>query len=93
MASWMKIKYSLVISVLISSSILAEPNTSQTIHSLDDKELSNITDHNHGSMETSEHVDHHSKDITLTKEDSKQQRTLDILTTQEPKPQQLLPPK
>jgi len=92
MASWMKIKYSLVISVLISTSIWAEPNTSQTIHPLDDKELSNITDHNHSSMETTDHVNHHSKDIQLTKEDGKQQRTFDKLITQEPKPQQLLPP-
>ena len=61
MTSWMK--YNLLFLIFLNTISWAEPSTSKTIRSLDDTDLRNITDHNHGDTKVDENKDdHHSKD-------------------------------
>ncbi|PZT84242.1 MAG: hypothetical protein DI627_16465 [Acinetobacter sp.] len=74
MTSWMK--YNLLFFIFLNTTSWAEPSTSKTIRSLDDTELRNITDHNHGDTKVEENKDHHSKDKQLRNEDSRQQKVI-----------------
>lgn len=87
MTSWMK--YNLLFLMFFNTISWAEPSTSKTIRSLDDTELSNITDHNHGDTKVDENKDHHSKDKQLRNEDSRQQKVINGLMLQKPN---VLPP-
>jgi len=89
MTSWMK--YNLLFFIFLNTTSWAEPSTSKTIRSLDDTELRNITDHNHGDTKVEENKDHHSKDKQLRNEDSRQQKVINGLMLQ--KPNVLLPSK
>lgn len=82
MTSWMK--YNLLFFIFLNTTSWAEPSTSKTIRSLDDTELRNITDHNHGDTKVEENKDHHSKDKQLRNEDSRQQKVINGLMLQEP---------
>ena len=55
MTSWMK--YNLLFLIFLNTISWAEPSTSKTIRSLDDTELRNITDHNHGDTKVDENKD------------------------------------
>lgn len=84
MTSWMK--YNLLFLIFLNTISWAEPSTSKTIRSLDDTELSNITDHNHGDTKVDENKDdHHSKDKQLRNEDSRQQKVINGLMLEKPK--------
>ena len=87
MTSWMK--YNLLFLIFLNTISWAEPSTSKTIRSLDDTELRNITDHNHGDTKAEENKDHHSKDKQLRDEDSRQQKVINGLMLQKPN---VLPP-
>lgn len=87
MTSWMK--YNLLFLIFLNTISWAEPSTSKTIRSLDDTELRNITDHNHGDTKVEENKDHHSKDKQLRNEDSRQQKVINGLMLQKPN---VLPP-
>ncbi|ENU58578.1 MULTISPECIES: hypothetical protein [Acinetobacter] len=87
MTSWMK--YNLLFFIFLNTTSWAEPSTSKTIRSLDDTELRNITDHNHGDTKVEENKDHHSKDKQLRNEDSRQQKVINGLMLQKPN---VLPP-
>jgi hypothetical protein len=87
MTSWMK--YNLLFFIFLNTTSWAEPSTSKTIRSLDDTELRNITDHNHGDAKADENKDHHSKDKQLRNEDSRQQKVINGLMLQKPN---VLPP-
>ena len=67
MTSWMK--YNLLFFIFLNTTSWAEPSTSKTIRSLDDTELRNITDHNHGDTKVEENKDHYSKDKQLRNEE------------------------
>lgn len=82
MTSWMK--YNLLFFIFLNTTSWAEPSTSKTIRSLDDTELRNITDHNHGDTKVEENKDHHSKDKQLRNEDSRQQKVINGLMLQKP---------
>ncbi len=83
MTSWMK--YNLLFFIFLNTTSWAEPSTSKTIRSLDDTELRNITDHNHGDTKVEENKDHHSKDKQLRNEDSRQQKVINGLMLEKPK--------
>ena len=83
MTSWMK--YNLLFHIFLNTISWAEPSTSKTIRSLDDTELRNITDHNHGDTKVEENKDHHSKDKQLRNEDSRQQKVINGLMLEKPK--------
>jgi len=87
MTSWMK--YNLLFLIFLNTISWAEPSTSKTIRSLDDTELRNITDHNHGDTKVEENKDHYSKDKQLRNEDSRQQKVINGLMLQKPN---VLPP-
>lgn len=87
MTSWMK--YNLLFFIFLNTTSWAEPSTSKTIRSLDDTELRNITDHNHGDTKVEENKDHYSKDKQLRNEDSRQQKVINGLILQKPN---VLPP-
>ena len=87
MTSWMK--YNLLFLIFLNTISWAEPSTSKTIRSLDDTELRNITDHNHGDTKVEENKDHYSKDKQLRNEDSRQQKVINGLKLQKPN---VLPP-
>ncbi|AZM39021.1 hypothetical protein L292_1131 [Acinetobacter junii CIP 107470 = MTCC 11364] len=87
MTSWMK--YNLLFFIFLNTTSWAEPSTSKTIRSLDDTELRNITDHNHGDTKVEENKDHYSKDKQLRNEDSRQQKVINGLMLQKPN---VLPP-
>ncbi len=87
MTSWMK--YNLLFLIFLNTISWAEPSTSKTIRSLDDTELRNITDHNHGDTKVDENKDHYSKDKQLRNEDSRQQKVINGLMLQKPN---VLPP-
>ncbi|ENX04137.1 hypothetical protein F900_00476 [Acinetobacter modestus] len=87
MTSWMK--YNLLFFIFLNTTSWAEPSTSKTIRSLDDTELRNITDHNHGDTKVEENKDHFSKDKQLRNEDSRQQKVINGLMLQKPN---VLPP-
>ena len=88
MTSWMK--YNLLFLIFLNTISWAEPSTSKTIRSLDDTELRNITDHNHGDTKADGNKDdHHSKDKQLRNEDSRQQKVINGLMLQKPN---VLPP-
>lgn len=87
MTSWMK--YNLLFFMFFNTISWAEPSTSKTIRSLDDTELRNITDHNHGDTKVEENKDHYSKDKQLRNEDSRQQKVINGLMLQKPN---VLPP-
>lgn len=82
-------KYNLLFFIFLNTTSWAEPSTSKTIRSLDDTELRNITDHNHGDTKVEENKDHHSKDKQLRNEDSRQQKVINGLMLQKPN---VLPP-
>ncbi len=87
MTSWMK--YNILFFIFLNMTSWAEPSTSKTIRSLDDTELRNITDHNHGDTKVEENKDHYSKDKQLRNEDSRQQKVINGLMLQKPN---VLPP-
>jgi len=82
-------KYNLLFFIFLNTTSWAEPSTSKTIRSLDDTELRNITDHNHGDSKVEENKDHHSKDKKIRNEDSRQQKVINGLMLQKPN---VLPP-
>jgi len=83
MTSWTK--YNLLFLIFLNTISWAEPSTSGTIRSLDDTELRNMTDHNHGDMKADQNKDHHSKDKQLRNDDSRQQNVINRLMLGEPK--------